>query len=315
MDMERTSDLHPHPARPGFLAEVTLDLLYIRDTRATGRISIRNAERFGLAHLYFNAARLIHITGDKPAGEVILNDLLTWSRGSVRFDAALLVNYETVTWQQAQIFARWLAFLEMGGVMHGIPRARLDGFVHSFTESLPMQPIALPEEIEYYDKHEEVALARQWQRLNEGVQHLIERTVAEEQRQQLKQVSQRVNGVVQQAGDVTQELAKRAFKATQEGVRHAAGAAQEAARQRALQAEELVRGTFNEDRRQQIIQSVQDTVESVKQTVSQSVGQRLEAELSERTSPLPPELQAKSVRPMRSFQSPASAAGGLGEGQ
>jgi hypothetical protein len=52
--------------------------------------------------------------------------------------------------------------------------------------------------VHYYDKHEEVALARQWQRLNEGIQHLIEHTVAEEQRQQLKQVSQRVNGVVQQ---------------------------------------------------------------------------------------------------------------------
>ena len=177
---------------------VTLALLHIRDTRATGRISIRNAERFGLAHLYFNAARLIHITGDKRAGEVILNDLLTWSRGSVRFDAALLVNYETVTWQQAQIFARWLAFLEMRGAMHGIPRARLDGFVQSFTANLPRQPIALPEEIEYYDEHEEVALARQWQRLNEGIQHLIERTVAEEQRQQLKQVSWRVNGVLLQ---------------------------------------------------------------------------------------------------------------------
>src|SRR5258706_7795032 len=215
----------------------------------------------------------------------------------------------------ARLFARWLAFLEMRGAMHVSTRARVDGFVHSFTASLQRQPIALPEEIEYYDEHEEVALARQWQRLNEGVQHLIERTVAEEQRQQLKQVSQRVNGVVQQAGDVTQELAKRAFKATQEGVRHAAGAAQEAARQRALQAEELVREALNQERRQQNIQSVHDTLESVKQAVSQSVGQRLEAELTQSTSPLPPELQAKSVRPMRSFQSPASATGGLGEGQ
>ena len=296
MDMERTSDLHPHAARPGFLAEVTLALLYIRDTRATGRISIRNAERFGLAHLYFNAARLIHIAGDKRSGEAILNDLLTWSRGSVRFDAALLVNYETVTWQQAQIFARWLAFLEMRGAMHGIPRARLNGFVHSFTASLPMQPIALPEEIEYYDKHEEVALARQWQRLNEGVQHLIERTVAEEQRQQLKQVSQRVNGVVQQAGDVTQELAKRAFKVTQEGVRYAAGAAQEAARQRALQAEELVREALNQEHRQQFMQSTQRTVESVRQVAeaAQDVARQ---------------------RALRADQSPAPATGGLGEGQ
>lgn len=283
--MEHTPDLYSHAARPGFLAEVTLALLYIRDARATGRLSIRNAERFGLAHLYFNAARLIHVAGDKRDGETILNDLLTWSRGSVRLDAALLVNYETVTWQQAQIFARWLAFLEMRGAMHGIPRARLDGFVHSFTASLPRQPIALPEEIEYYDKHEEVALAGQWQRLNEGVQHLIERTVTEEQRRQLRQVSQRVNGVVQQAGDMTQELAKRAFKASQE-----------AARKGALRAEALVREALNQERRQQFMQSTQRTVESVRQV----------AEAAQ-------DVARQSA--LRADQSPTPATGGLGEGQ
>ena len=353
MDMERPSDLHL--SRPGFLAEVTLALLYIRDTRASGRLSIRNGERFGLVHLYFSAARLIHVTGNKCDGEAILHDLLTWSKGSVRFEAVMMVNYESMTWQQAQVFTRWLEFLEMRGMVHGIPRARLDGFARSLTLNLPVQPIALPEEVEHYEQNEEIAPGRQLQRLNEGVQYLIERTVPGEQRQQLRRVSQRLNGVVQQAGDATQELAKRATRATKESVLQAAEAAQEAARQgglraeglmrqafnrdhpqhfvqsthhtaetvvmqaaeaaqemawrSALRAEELMRQAFNEDRRQQIIQSVQDTVESVKQTISQTMDQGVED-----ASPLPPELRARSIRPMRSLRSPSPATGGWGDG-
>lgn len=311
MDMEHSPDLHLHVSRPGYLAEVTMDLLYIRDVRASGRLSIRNGERFGLVHLYFSQARLIHITGDKHNGEMILNDLLTWTKGSVRLDPAMVVDYESVTWQQAQIFARWLTFLEMRGIMQGIPRARLNGLAQSLTTNLPAEPITLPEEVERYEESEEIALSRQWQRLNEGVHHLIERSVTEEQRQQLRQVSQRVNGVVHQAGDVTQDLAKRAVRVTREGVRQAAEVAQEAARQSTQRAEEMVKQALNQDRRQQFIQSVQETVESVKQTVNQ----RVDDALSQNGSRLPPELQAKSVRPMRSFHTPSPATGGSGERQ
>ena len=345
--MERSSEWYPHLSRSGYLAEVTRALLYIRDTCASGRLSIRNGERFGLVHLYFNTARLVHIAGNKGDGEVILNDLLTWSKGSVRFDTALMVDRESITWQQVQLFSRWLAFLELRGIMQGIPRAHLDGLVQSLTANLPRRPIALPEEIEHYEENEEVALLRQWQRLNEGVHHLVERSITDEQRQQLLQASQRVNGIVHQASDVTQELAKRAAKATREGAHQVAEVAQEAARQGALCAEDMVRQAFNQDRRQQFIestqrtvesvrqaaevaqeaawqsalraeefvkqtlneelrqqfmQSVQDTVESVKQAVSQPVSQTVEETLPQRRSPLPPELQAKSIRPMRSFR-------------
>jgi hypothetical protein len=350
--MERTSDLRPHASRPGYLAEVTMALLHIRDSRASGRLSIRNTERFALAHLYFKQACLIHVTGNICDGEVVLNDLLTWTKGCARFDPAIMVDYETITWQQAQLFTRWLAFLEMRGIMQGIPRARLDGLMQSLTAHLPGEPIALPKEVEQHEEDEEAALLRQWQRLNEGVHYLIERSLTEERRRQLRQVSQHVNGLVHQAGDVTQEMAKRAAKVTQEGllqaaevaqegalqsalraeeivrqafnedrrqqfllssqrtvesVRQAAEAAQEAARQSALRAEEFMRQTLNEERRQQIIQSMQDTVETVKLTVAQSVSQTVEETLSQNGSPLPPELRARSIRPMRSFQPPSPA--------
>ena len=239
MNIEHTSNLHLHPSRPGYLAELTLALLFIHDTQASGRLSLRNGERFGIAHLYFHEARLIHVTGDKCDGESILQDLLSWSKGSVRFDAGMLVQFESITWQQAQVFGRWLAFLEMRGIMQGIAHSRLNGLARRLTARLPGKPIALPDEIEHYEEHEEAALARRWQRINEGVQQLIGRTI-------------------------------------------------------------------NREARQKVSQSVQETIESVKQTVGQNV-ERAISRAASPLSPLPPELQALSVRPGRAYTYPTPA--------
>ncbi len=284
--MEPIPGLHPSASHPGYLAEVTLALLQIRDTRTSGRLSIRNGERFGLAHLYFKEACLIHVTGDKMDGEIILNDLLTWSKGTMRFDPALMVSYESVTWQQAQIFARWLAFLEMRAIMQGIPRTRLDGFVRDLTGHLPGEPIVFPQQIANYEERDEEALGRQWQRLGEDIQHLIERKLLEEQRRQLHQVSQRV-------GDISQDLARRAVSMTRQGLRQIGGATSEVAKQSILHADEIVRHTFDKDRRQQIIQSTQRTVESVKQSVSQTV----DATLTQQVSPGTQSVRVRSIRP------------------
>ena len=184
-----------HSSRPGYLAEVTFALIHIWQSHASGRLSIRNGERFGLAHLYFREARLIHVTGNKGEGEAVLNDLLTWRKGTVRFDAAMTVNYESVNWQQAEIFTRWLAFLEMRGGIHDIPRTQLEGLTQSLTARLPKRPIALPDVVEHYEEYD--ALDRQWQRLGEGVdrvnqligrtEEIIKRTFDSEQRQQIIQ--------------------------------------------------------------------------------------------------------------------------------
>lgn len=310
--MERTIDRGMHSSRPGFLAEVTLALLFIRDRRASGRLSLRNAEQFGIAHLYFNEARLIHVAGDKREAEGILNELSGWTKGSVRFDSGQLVTFESVTWQQAHIFGRWLAFLEMRGLMQGIAQERLEGLARSLMLQLPGEPITLPSEVEYREEYEAEARARQWQRINEGAHQLVERTLSDEQREQLKQFAQTVQQVVQQAGETTQYLARRASRATQEGlqltVESVVEVTQEAARQGTQYAGELFRQNLNQEKRQLIIQSMQETVESVKQ----SVGQKVEQAISSASSPLPPELQARSLRYRSMFR---SATGPVSEGQ
>jgi hypothetical protein len=285
--MKLSPGLYSSASRPGYLAEVTLALLQIRDTRASGRLSIRNEERFGLAHLYFKEACLIHITGDRRDGESVLNDLLTWSKGKVRFDSSLMVNYKSITWQQAQIFSRWLAFLEMHGIMHGIPHIRLEGFVRSLIEHLPTEPIALPQQITILEEYEEDALARHWQRLGEDIHHLIARAVPEEQRRKLQQASQRV-------GEISQDLARRAVNVTLHGLRQAGEVTSEAAKQSVLHADEIMRHPIDKDRRQQIIQSTQHTVASVRQSVSQTIEQGYVQPVSPGTQP----VRVKSIRPV-----------------
>ena len=300
--MERTSDLRMHSSRPGFLAEVTLALLFIRGRHASGRLSLRNGEQCGIAHLYFNEARLIHVTGDKRDAEEILTDLLSWSKGSVRFDSGMLVAFESLTWQQAHIFGRWLAFLEMRGIMQGIGQERLEGLARSLMVQLPGEPIALPGEVEYHEEYEAEARARQWQRINEGARQLVERTLSDEQREQLKHFTQGVHQAVMQVGEATQDLARRAARATQESLQRTVESAvevtQEVARQGTQRAEELVKQALSREHRQRMMQSTQETVESVKQ----SVGQKVEQAIAQAASPLPPELQARSIRYRSAFR-------------
>ncbi|QBD78378.1 DUF4388 domain-containing protein [Ktedonosporobacter rubrisoli] len=203
--MKNTTNRSSHV---NYFAEVTLALIRIRDTRGSGRLSIRNNERVGLAHLYFKDARLIHVTGNKKDGEAVLQELLNWTRGFVRFDSESTVDYEDITWQQAEIFARWLALLEMHGAIHGVARTKLEGLGQQLMEKLPRKPISLPLMVENYEERDRSV------QLNESLQQLVERALPSEQREQLSRLSQvtaqYVDELVQQAGRVTKEITKHA---------------------------------------------------------------------------------------------------------
>src|SRR6266487_5827891 len=129
--------------------------------------------------------------------------------------------------------------------LHGVPLERLNGLTQSLTVALPVQPLALPQEVAHYEEYSEAANARQWQRFNEGVSQLLERTLSKQQREQLQHVSQsaaqRVNSFVQHAGHATQELTQQALKATQVRAQQAATIAQRSAKQVVNAAQEKMR--------------------------------------------------------------------------
>lgn len=234
--------------RPGYFAEITLVLLDIRDRIASGRLSIRNSEKFGLAHLYFREARLVHVAGDKRGGEAVLQDLLTWSKGNFRFDATALIEYDDVTWQQAQQFERWVAFLEMRGLLQGIPQRQLQGLTHSLTIVLPGKPVALPQQVEYYEKYGQPVESTKFMPDNQmqldgsRTQQLLEQEAQQEQRTQVLNLSRtalrQVDALVQQTRHVTRELAQRVVKVTRGKVQQATDIAQGTTRRVAIRAKE-----------------------------------------------------------------------------
>lgn len=242
--------------RPGYFAEVTLELIDIRDRRASGRLSIRNSEKFGLAHLYFREARLVHVAGDKHGGEAVLQELLSWSKGSFRFDATALIEYDDVTWQQAQQFERWVAFLEMRGRLQGISQQRLQGLTHSLTIVLPGKPVALPQQVEYFEKYGQPAESAKLTKLTKltlddqmldassSTQQLIEQTPQQEQRTQVLKISRsalkQVDALVQQTRNVTQGLAQRVVRVTQGKVQQATDIAPSTAMHTVIRADDGV---------------------------------------------------------------------------
>ncbi len=207
--MMNSPDTISHSSRSDYFSQVMLILIQMRHNRPSGRLSLRNGDRFGLAHLYFKEGLLVHVTGDKGDGEEVLNDVITWSKGYARFDQEKIMNYVNITWQQTEIFTQWLSLLEMRAIAHGIPRSQITGLTQHLTVALPKKPIAMPQ--------------------------VVDRTFSEEQREQFHVLSQstaeRMGEIMQRAGRVTQSIKRRAAKATQEGIRQATEIAQFTAKQ------------------------------------------------------------------------------------
>jgi uncharacterized protein DUF4388 len=208
----------PRFARLNYFSTVTIALIEIHEHLYTGRLSIRNNERIGLVHLYFKERRLVHVAGYKRDAEEVLHDLLTWTKGKVRFDPAVTVNYEDVSWQQAEIFTRWVALLEMHGLAHGIARNQLYALTHHLTVHLPKKPIGIPSVARSHEKQSEDNEGRQ-----ESGEHITP--------------MQQVGEAILYMGRVTQDLTRRAAMLTQQRARQAVEFMHDTARYAAVRIE------------------------------------------------------------------------------
>lgn len=146
-------------ARIIYYTQIINLLILIRQNYASGRLALRNSERFGVAHLYFKDARLIHVTGSKGESEAVLLDILCWTYANIRFEAGIHVGDGNVTVQTIFLYERWLSHLEMQGNFHGISETLLQSFV------LQMQ----------LDPNERKALSvrSDWQEHKEAISHFL----------------------------------------------------------------------------------------------------------------------------------------------
>jgi hypothetical protein len=102
----------------------------IRHARAFGRLTLRNSDRVGIAHLYFHSGKLAHIVSSSGGAEATLQDLRRWTHAALRFERGANVASVTITEREEQAFDELLLHLQRLGLAETLPMPRVvDGNV------------------------------------------------------------------------------------------------------------------------------------------------------------------------------------------
>lgn len=88
----------------------------VRRSHVSGRLTMRNSDRIGIAHLYFHGGKLVHIVGSSGDATATLEDLQRWTHASVRFERGNALTGTTITNEQEQTFEALLAHYQKLGL-------------------------------------------------------------------------------------------------------------------------------------------------------------------------------------------------------
>ena len=123
-----------HSPWQGSLWDLTRIITTVRRSRSNGRLTLRNSDRIGVAHLYFHAGRLVHIVGSSGDAKATLQDLLLWTHAAVRFERGTTPATTTITATQEQSFDDLLKhYQQMGLTVAPVAPRVVDGDVVSKT--------------------------------------------------------------------------------------------------------------------------------------------------------------------------------------
>ncbi len=125
----------------GSLRDLASIVNIIQRSRASGRLTLRNTIRLGLAHLYFRGGKLVHLVGNRGDARATLNDLRGWTRAIVRFEPGVPIGNECVSSEHEQPFEALLIQLQRRGVVM-VPRP-----------PAPPTPTPVPETPRIVDSH------------------------------------------------------------------------------------------------------------------------------------------------------------------
>lgn len=101
----------------GSLSDLAHVVKQIKQARAFGRLSLRNSERFSIAHLYFRAGKLVHVVGNRGDCRAILSELQAWTRGVIRFERGVTTIEVTLNEEHEQLLSDTLMYLQSRGVV------------------------------------------------------------------------------------------------------------------------------------------------------------------------------------------------------
>ncbi|MGB8344320.1 MAG: DUF4388 domain-containing protein [Ktedonobacteraceae bacterium] len=95
------------PSWQGSLRDLPAILQTIRRARSFGRLTLRNAVRLGVAHLYFHQGELVHIVGTRGDARATLDDVRGWSQATIRFERGIIAIDPNLN--SSSIYEQWLA--------------------------------------------------------------------------------------------------------------------------------------------------------------------------------------------------------------
>lgn len=138
---------NPNPSHApwqGSLWDLTRIVTTIRRSRAFGRLTLRNSERVGVAHLYFHGGKLVHVVGSSGDAEATLRDLKGWTRAVIRFERGATSTNAAINDELEHIFDALLLHLQQIGLVASITAPRVvEGDVVSKT---PGEQLLTPQE-------------------------------------------------------------------------------------------------------------------------------------------------------------------------
>lgn len=107
------------------LPRLPADIAAIRSQNQTVRLVLRNTERFGVIHLYFERGRLVQVQGHKENPIKSFADLATWNQGALRQDEVSTgMDNAGINPLLDQALDSTLQQLESRGVVQPLPAAR-----------------------------------------------------------------------------------------------------------------------------------------------------------------------------------------------
>jgi hypothetical protein len=88
----------------GTLRDLAQIVAAIRQSRAFGRLTLRNEEALSVAHFYFYGGKLVHVISNRGSAAATLSDLQKWTRATVRFVRGMPPAERTVSEEHERAF-------------------------------------------------------------------------------------------------------------------------------------------------------------------------------------------------------------------
>ncbi len=135
----------------GSLHDLANIVQQVRRMRTFGRLTLRNTERFSIAHLYFRAGKLAQVVGNRGDAHIILDELREWKHAFLHFDRGITMEDEILASEYEHVLDEVLVHLHQ------------QGFV-----ALPQLPKIIDSNIVALDEGRQLIAPWEWQVLMEG---------------------------------------------------------------------------------------------------------------------------------------------------